>query len=70
MAGRLCPTPGCGRTAAAGQLLCPMHWRRVPADLKAEVWRTWKAWRSDFGDADKMHTYRAAADAATQASAR
>ena len=66
MAGGECPT-GCGRQRAAGQLMCRPCWGEVPRHLQREVYRTWRSWRSDFADAQKMRDYRAASDAAISA---
>lgn len=57
-----CPVKGCARLRRGE--MCKPHWMRVPADLRSEVWATWKAWRADFGDIDRMHAYRAASEAA------
>lgn len=61
-----CPT-GCGRTRADGHLLCRRCWSRVPPDLQDMVWRTWRAWQRDRGDAEKMMAYTEAAQAAASA---
>lgn len=58
-----CPT-GCGRAVAGGQLLCRPCWGEVPKPLQTDVYRTWRAWRNDFGDHTKAQAYRAARDAA------
>lgn len=47
---RECPvregTPNhCKATTRPGHLMCGRHWSEVPSDLRAEVWRTWKAWQ-------------------------
>lgn len=51
-----CPV-GCGRTHAAGQLMCPGCWSKVPVDLRREVCATWRRWRRDFGDLDLFRAY-------------
>jgi hypothetical protein len=38
-----CPA-GCGGERKAGQMACPGCWRQVPAELKREVHRTWRAY--------------------------
>lgn len=58
-----CPS-GCGRVARPGQLMCKSCWSEVPREIQQWVYRTWRAWRRDFGDADAMHAYREARDAA------
>lgn len=61
--GRSCPT-GCGRTAASGHLMCGLCWGEVPGHLKHEVYRTWRAWRGNFADTDRLQEYETARDAA------
>jgi hypothetical protein len=63
MAATACPT-GCGRTRAAGHLMCRPCWSEVPRHLQRDVHRAWRAWRVDLGDAAHMRAYRAASDAA------
>jgi len=60
---RECPT-GCGRRARAGHLMCGPCWREVPSNIQRDVYRTWRAWWADRGDADKMRAYTEASDAA------
>jgi hypothetical protein len=61
-----CPV-GCGRRVQVGHLMCRSCWSRVPRDLQQEVYRTWRAWRRDWGDLDLMHAYREAKEAAIAA---
>lgn len=58
-----CPT-GCGRNVSPGKLMCLTCWREVPKHLQADVYRTWRAWRKDFGSDEAMVAYRQARDAA------
>lgn len=58
-----CPT-GCGRSRAAGHLMCRPCWGEVPRHLQRNVHRTWRAWRTDLADPEAMRSYRAASDAA------
>lgn len=62
-----CPVPGCARTVGRGKLMCGPDWSAVPPDLQRTVYRTYRAWLRDLGDADKMRAYRAAADDAIRA---
>lgn len=39
-----CAIPSCTTVIRPGLLMCPPDWRRVPAELQAEVNRTWKAY--------------------------
>ncbi|MGH3783503.1 MAG: hypothetical protein ACRDRO_23505 [Pseudonocardiaceae bacterium] len=38
-----CPYPHCETPVPADQLTCTPHWYALPSDLKAAVWRHWKA---------------------------
>lgn len=58
-----CPT-GCGRAHQPGKLLCLPCWGEVPDHVQADVYRTWQAWKRDFGDPDAFAAYQAARDAA------
>lgn len=49
--------------------MCLPCWSRVPKSLQANVHRTWRAWKGDVGNPDKMRSYRSALDAATSAAA-
>ncbi len=57
-----CPV-GCGRTHAAGHLMCRPCWGQVPKHLQRDVLRTWAKWL-DFGDLDAFNEYLTARDAA------
>lgn len=63
---RICPA-GCGRTVAPRKLMCPGCWSQVPRQLQNEVYRTYRAWWSDRGNADKFAAYDAAQEAAVKA---
>jgi hypothetical protein len=60
---RECPV-GCGRRVRDGHLMCAACWRRVPKELQQAVYRAWRKWRRDFGNAELMQAHREAADAA------
>lgn len=66
MTGGECPT-GCGRSVSRGHLMCRPCWGEVPQHLQAEVNRTWRAWRRDFGNTEAIRAYRAARDDAIAA---
>lgn len=38
-----CYATGCETTIRRGLLMCRRHWSRVPRDLQAEVYGTWRA---------------------------
>lgn len=61
--GSRCPS-GCGRTVAAGKLMCRPCWSEVPREIQQQVYRTWRAWSRDLDDNEAMHAYRAAREAA------
>ena len=61
-----CPT-GCGRKRRNGHLMCGPCWGQVPGHLQRDVYRTWRKWRKDLGDADALNEYRDAHDAAIAA---
>lgn len=58
-----CPV-GCGRTVAPGKLLCLPCWREVPTHLQKDVYRTFRAWWADTGNASKFQAYNEASEAA------
>lgn len=55
-----CPVPICAAQAPQGVLMCRSCWHHVPARLKSAVGATWRAWKADLGNADKMRKYRTA----------
>ncbi len=61
----LCHAKGCHARVEPRLLMCPRHWRMVPAKLQADVWRTYRAGQ----EIDKSPTreYLAAARAAIEA---
>lgn len=43
MSGHECPAPGCETKKLPERLLaCAKHWYQLPADLRAEIWRTYR----------------------------
>lgn len=44
--------------------MCGLCWGEVPGHLKHEVYRTWRAWRGNFADTDRLQEYETARDAA------
>jgi DNA polymerase III epsilon subunit-like protein len=60
-----CHAKGCHARVEPRLLMCPRHWRAVPANLQADVWRTYRAGQ----EIDKSPTreYLAAARAAIEA---
>lgn len=42
-----CPIVGCGWVVAHHRLMCPAHWRRVPADLQGHLYATWDHGRGE-----------------------
>ncbi len=40
-----CPIAGCPRMRPAEHSMCSAHWREVPRELQARVYRTWHARR-------------------------
>ncbi len=60
-----CHAKGCRERVEPKLLMCPRHWRMVPRNLQAEVWRTYRAGQ----EIDKRPTreYLDAADAAINA---
>lgn len=59
---RECAAIGCGRVISARLLMCPAHWRIVPAPIKAEVLKHYRVGQ----EKDGKHT-RQYADAMTRA---
>lgn len=57
-----CPT-GCGRKVQPGHLMCRTCWFRVPAGLRADVWRTWKRYQRNETSVN-FEAYRDAREAA------
>lgn len=57
---RRCPTP-----CKPEYLMCPKHWRMVPAALQREVWRTYRPGQCD--DKSPSEAWHRAADAAINA---
>jgi hypothetical protein len=60
----VCPVPDCGTSIDSSRLACRACWTRIPAELRAQVWITWK---SGAGSGTDAHTraIRAAISAAT-----
>lgn len=73
---RPCPIPMCGAIAKKGQLMCRPCWGSVPGNLRGDVSRTWRAWRSKLASASPVEArlaarkaYVIASDAAVDAAA-
>jgi hypothetical protein len=37
-----CAWPGCGKHTRPAYLMCRAHWYRLPADLRARIWDTYR----------------------------
>ena len=37
-----CIWPGCSKPTRAAYLMCRAHWYRLPADLRARIWDTYR----------------------------
>jgi hypothetical protein len=46
---RTCEADGCDVAVESPMLMCPAHWRRVPAALKRAVYATWNVRRTALG---------------------
>jgi len=46
-----CRVPGCHAPRNPSQLMCLTHWRQVPAELRHEVWRTYRAYKRNVTNA-------------------
>ena len=57
---RPCPVRRCPETIPPTRLLCPGHWRQVPAALRHDVWDTWN---NDPGSLAHAAACRAAIEA-------
>jgi hypothetical protein len=64
-----CPVEGCQARIARQLLVCRVHWRLVPPDLKREVWRAYQNGEGILHDAYRRAA-AAAVDAAERAEAR
>lgn len=42
MSEQVCPIGGCVARIPVDKLMCRSHWYMVPADLRPEVYRTWR----------------------------
>ena len=62
-----CYIDGCTRNVPDTILLCKPHWYRVPAPLRAQVWKTWKALTAADGGLWAVKEYRRAKQAAIDA---
>lgn len=41
-----CPIHGCWRTRNSGiHVMCPFHWFKVPAEMRDNIWRLYRAER-------------------------
>jgi hypothetical protein len=58
-----CPIDGCERRVPSYQLMCPRHWRAVPADVQRRLYRTWDHGRG-AGTEDHIEAMDAAIHAA------
>lgn len=59
----LCPC-GCGQAIARTRVACPAGWYRLPADLRDDVNRTWRARRPDLTNQAAAAAHRDAVTAA------
>lgn len=68
MSAHHCHAKGCSTPCAPERLMCPKHWRLVPAALQRAVWRHYRP-----GQCDDKHTsasWLSAANAAIEAVAQ
>jgi hypothetical protein len=59
-----CPIPGCSETPGREQLMCRMHWFRVPPALRAKVWSAWHRRKTRPEDTVAAREHRDACDEA------
>lgn len=69
MKGKPCTVPGCAAHCRLGHLMCPDHWSKVPASVRALVNKTWREYRAcDRSDREQhraaVRAYAAAAQTA------
>jgi len=62
-----CPGPGCGAQVPDHLLMCKPDWRRVPINLRDDVWATWRNGRGR-GMADHSAAMQAAVNSLRTAS--
>jgi hypothetical protein len=58
----LCHARGCQKAVKPELLMCPPHWRRVPKNIQARVWDTYREGQCD--DKNPSKDWHEAADAA------
>ena len=46
-----CPATSCPVSVTTSKLMCPQHWRMVPADLQQNLYAAWRGGRG-FGTAE------------------
>lgn len=63
----ICTAKGCFTLVPGEHLMCPPHWRMVPASLKTRVWATYREGQTAGSASPEWHV---AADAAIAAVAR
>lgn len=73
--GNECPIDGCDAGRGAKQLMCKVHWRRVPADTQRKVYaaarKMWRAENADgLGSARWNQAYQAWSDLRDEAVAQ
>jgi hypothetical protein len=57
-----CPAcDGLRRRRSFTELLCPTCWRKVPGDLRSEVWRAWRNFQDGEVTSDELRAVQAAA---------
>lgn len=62
-----CPVPGCiVNNLPASLLMCRAHWRLVPGDAQAAVWRAYRAHQQGRGTLRELRTVQAEAVAAVE----
>lgn len=57
-----CHWPGCGKQVPPAMWGCKAHWFKLPASLRAHIWRTYQPGQ-EKGDADVTPEYIEAAEA-------
>lgn len=59
-----CAHPRCNHEVSIDTLACRKHWFLLPANLRAQIWRTWKARQANPGNPSAIDAHESAKTAA------
>lgn len=58
---RTCPRDGCTNRIPSEMFACKSHWFSLPADVRRDIWRAYRAWEGEAGTLEQLEAQQARA---------